>query len=628
MLPRGIALLMLFVCTSACNNEARQGQKSDGGGPCIEGQHQCSGRQWMVCQGGTLTAEKTCPSDQVCSDKLGCTPCFPGGSGCVGDKVVVCDASGSPTQTVTQDCNPLTCASDPATGQAACVTPCDPKALAQSYTGCVFFAVDLPQFTIPTPIINTIAANQQFAIAVANPWAVPLTVTVDRNDALPGQPQQVTTVVTKQVPAGGLETIALPQREVSGFEPGKRNRSLLTANAYRVTTDRPASVYQFNPINNPDAFSNDASLLIPQNALDESYVVLGWPGAGGDVSLGMLTIETDKRSYITITAARANTKVRVTPSTDVMAGDNVTAIKKGTPYTLTLHEFETLNLEGADFATSGMTDFTGTRIEADGPLAVWSGVECTTINPDPPPDPMKTCCCDHLEEQLFPRSSLGSNYVVARSASRNHSSGDPEYFRIMALTDGTTVNTSLAGANAAFTLNAGEMKQVMVNDDFIVQASKAIMIGQFQISQDSSAAGTGDPSFALVPPTAQHRSDYIFLVPSGYSENWMVMSIAAGGTVNLDGAPLSAGCERQSAGKIGSVVYDALRCPVPVGSHRVTSTSTFGLVVQGFGPGPVSYAYTGGMEFQSVNDDCINDGDCPIGEFCSGGTCTPDIVIQ
>jgi hypothetical protein len=49
-------------------------------------------------------------------------------------------------------------------------------------------------------------------------------------------------------------------------------------------------------------------------------------------------------------------------------------------------------------------------------------------------------------------------------------------------------------------------------------------------------------------------------------------------------------------------------------------------MVEGWGPGPVSYAYTGGMEFQSVNHDCSSDGDCQAEFSCYGGTCAPTII--
>jgi hypothetical protein len=157
------------------------------------------------------------------------------------------------------------------------------------------------------------------------------------------------------------------------------------------------------------------------------------------------------------------------------------------------------------------------------------------------------------------------------------------------------------------------------------------MIGQYQVSQDASAAGEGDPSFLLVPPVAQHRSEYIFLVPSGYHENWMLVSLPSGDDFTLDGKSLAAseflGCNRMPVGAIGMTHYDAVRCPVSEGVHTASSTAAFGLSVEGWGSGPVSYAYPAGMEFRSVNHDCTSDGDCP-GEFCSGGTCVPNITIQ
>ncbi|MSP60876.1 MAG: hypothetical protein EXR72_11135 [Myxococcales bacterium] len=628
-LPRPALALVFLLLGGGCSQSRRPGggDLPDGGG-CAQGTHRCAGATWQRCEDGVLVPEVTCNTNEVCSDTHGCTPCLPRGTGCDGDDIVRCDENGVPTKEVLSSCLPLTCAMDPIKREATCAGPCDPAALARSNTGCVYYATDLPQWTLQAGFgIGSIAADQQFAISVANPWKVPLDVVVERNDAAPGGTPKLAMVTKKTVAAGGLEVVQLPQREVSGYIAGKkRNRTLLTANAYRVTTTRPASVYQFSPQNNPDSYSNDASLLIPQNALDASYVVLGWPGFGGGVTAGGLHIDTDNRPFVTVVATRAGTKVRVTPSTEVMPGDNVPAMHKGKSYTFNLGEFDTLNLEGADFDKYGATDFTGTRIEANGPLAVWSGVECITINPKNKPPEEGTCCCDHLEEQLFPRSSLGKDYVAVRSEARDHKSADPEFFRILALDDGTEVQTSLGGADHQFTLQSGQMREVVVKEDFTVHSSKALLIGQFQVSQDSSLAGTGDPSFELVPPVAQHRNSYIFLVPSGYGESWLLISILAGGEVTIDGqgGELS-GCDRETAGTLDGKSYDALRCPVKQGAHTIVGTAKFGLVVEGWGPGPVSYGYTGGMEFKTVNHDCNMDVECPDAEFCAGGVCVPII---
>ena len=361
----------------------------------------------------------------------GTAECLPGGRGCRGDLVVACDGDGHPTGAVIEDCVPDACVA------GLCVDPCGPEALARSYSGCVFYAVDLPQWGQPLAGFGTIAANQQFAVAVANPWDVDMDVVVEQNDAAPGEAPIVTEAAAVTVGPNSLQEIPLPPREVSGYGgPGlsEPNRSMVTARAYRIRASRPATVYQFNPANNPNAFSNDASLLMPVNALSESYVALGWPGMGG-INLPLIGLS-DNRPFLTIVATQAGTRVRVVTSTPVMAGDGVPEILAGEEFVVTLGEFEALNLEGGNYARFGETDFTGTRVEADAPVAVWSGVECITVG--------EGCCCDHLEEQLFPRSSLGTEYVAVRSKAR---ASEPDYFRILALDDGTSVETSLGGAD-------------------------------------------------------------------------------------------------------------------------------------------------------------------------------------
>ncbi len=403
-----------------------------------------------------------------------------------------------------------------------------------------------------------------------------------------------------------LVVIPLPAREVSGYSPGSdRNHSHLSTAAYRIRTSRPTTVYQFNPLNNPDSYSNDASMLIPRTALDESYLVLSWPGFG-EASF----FAGDNKAFVTITATEPDTRVRIVPSADIVAGDNVPAVAAGEEYLVTLGVFETLNLQSGDSLLSP-SDLTGTRIEANKPIAVWAGVECVPIGDG--------CCCDHLEEQLYPRSTLGAKYVVGRSAPRG--AGSQDSFRLLGVADGTQVVTSLPAPNDYFTLNRGETRDFSTDQDFTIDASKALVVGQFLVSQEMTEKFTGDPAFVLNPPLEQYRDRYIILVPFDYAEDYGVITVPEGLSITIDGEPAE-DCTRMPAGNIDGVNYEALRCPLVGGIHTINATEPFGLVVMGYGPGPVSYAYAGGMNFAPINEDCQDDLDCP-GEFCSGGHCVP-----
>ncbi len=613
----------LFLSCSRSRKDVADGADADAsaaadGGPaatCTDGDHRCMGQSYYHCAANAWVLDQTCTGGLACSDTLGCVSCPPGGTGCDGDKVVNCDGAGKPTTVVT-DCAPSTCV------DGACAAPCSPQALAQTNMGCVFFAADLPQIAT-SGFGASNAATQQFAVAVSNPWPDPVDAVVEQDDAPVGAAQHLSKVAHVTIPPGGLKVIPLPEREVDGYVLGKaENRSMITANAYRITTSRPTSAYQFNPINNPDSFSNDASLLIPVNALDWSYVDLGW--AGLSISFPGFG-QIDETSFLTIIATRPNTHVRVTPTTITRAGDNVPSIMAGKPFVVTLNEFETLDLEGGPVGLGGPYDFTGSHIEADGPLAVFSGVECSVIaRPGATTD--DSCCCDHLEEQLFPRSSLGADYIAMRSPPRDAGNDpEPDYFRIIAPRDGTDVTTSLPPPDDHFTLNNGQMHQILVNTDFTVHASHPVMLGQYLLSEAQTMAFIGDPSFILIPPIAQYRNRYIFLVPTGYSHNAVVLSVPAGTTPDLDGQPAQ-GCTRTAvSGMAPGGPFETLRCPVTDGVHTVASMQPFGVTVHGYGPGPVSYGYPGGMDFAPTNRDCSSDGDCPAAEFCSGGECVPTI---
>jgi len=72
--------------------------------------------------------------------------------------------------------------------------------------------------------------------------------------------------IMRTIPAGQVSAIlpqmgaAIPDQSVNG--------TIKSTSAYKVTSDLPIVAYQFNPLDNANVFSNDASLLIPRTAFD------------------------------------------------------------------------------------------------------------------------------------------------------------------------------------------------------------------------------------------------------------------------------------------------------------------------------------------------------------------------
>src|SRR5262245_15430444 len=137
----------------------------------------------------------------------------------------------------------------------ACVNACDKAAETRSYEGCDYWAVDLDNAVAPD---QGSAAAQQFALEVTTPLSMPAEVTVEVNDAEPGQPLQLRTVAEVQLAGGGdLEIIKLDPREVDGSTDPRLNDgpgTWLSSRAYHIRSTAPIIAYQFNPLDNVGVF--------------------------------------------------------------------------------------------------------------------------------------------------------------------------------------------------------------------------------------------------------------------------------------------------------------------------------------------------------------------------------------
>ena len=170
---------------------------------------------------------------------------------------------------------------------ASASTPASSAAQSRGYEGCEYWAVDLDNAVVAD---QGAASAQQFSVVLSNASLVNARVDVEifctEQDAM--NPAIGCTVgefakveVGHRITPGGLAIVDLDPRELDG------SSSAPISTTVRAPFDRctptasrsiaPLIAYQFNPLENVNVFSNDACLLLPTSALDDRYLVLGWP---------------------------------------------------------------------------------------------------------------------------------------------------------------------------------------------------------------------------------------------------------------------------------------------------------------------------------------------------------------
>lgn len=595
----------------ACTVEDRPpGRDAGEAGVCAVDGLDCVGNRVVSCSGGAMTDVETCTAPEVCARGLGCTACIPGYARCDGTTITRCRADGSgydPEMTcpVGEVCY--------AGGRSAgCTNACDAAVESRSNLGCEYWAVDLDNEYANTLLGENDAASAQFAVVLANPGDTPANVRVEVNDAIIGDPLALREVASGVVPARGVLQLDLPKREVDGSTDAGHSDgpgTFTSSRAFHIVSDFPVVAYQFNPI--IQQFSNDASLLIAEAGLDNHYRVLGWPTANPVAIIPAPGLP--DHSFVTIVGTEPGTLVTVRLGGAVVAGNRTVATPAGGTITATLGPFDVLNLESDGIPG----DLTGTVVESSAPVAVFSGGErgIAPVNTDripfPPGDPVTDwCCTDHLEEQVFPTSAWGSTFVLTHSPVRSNTGWvEPDIYRIIADREPTTVTTNLPGADASFTLAPGEWREFYAQRSFVLSADHPVSIEQILVSQQflpgwRPGAG-GDPTMTLFPPYEQFRERYVFLTPTTFTEDYIVVALPEGASVLIDGLDVQGDefqtrCVYENAGTIEGVEYIAATCTVEDGPHELASDRPVGLMVYGY-YNVGSYGYAAGTDLERIN---------------------------
>jgi hypothetical protein len=607
------------------------------------------GKQALICNAsGTNYVEGICKGpdgrDSQCIQDR-CTVCFPGTQRCNGEEEVqTCAEDGSAWETTTF-CNGGTtgqvCALD-LTG-APCESLCSVNIKFNSYIGCDYWGVDLDNAFVPGGNEQGFydAAGAQYAIVVANPPASPLPAIVEvwlreggveqkvpfvlEPAADPTQKPTQVAIPTEPLMPGQLRVFRLPRRDVNGTTQASL--------AYRVTASVPVIAYQFNPLENENVFSNDASLLLPATLLGREYFVM----------TREQTFDTLRCSLTVAAVLPGITTVSVQVSAPTLAGQvypgapNQQAIphmEPGDTRVFKLEQYDVLNIE----TDRPGADLTGSRILSDQRVAVFGGSEaanapntarCVDIDPiskkgvceydrktscktlsDCVSAGFNTCCADHLEQQIYPVKVWGSSYVASKSWDRGKES---DIWRIMAGADNTVVLLTPPQPGIEIpVLQRGEWFEFESRQHFEIHTAgqKPILVGQFLAAQDAPEpnttgqnqngdAGTGDPAFMLAIPIEQYRRDLVVFTPAEYADNYVNITTLTGAEVTIDGELIPPGFFEV----IGTGTYSVYRTRIATpGPHTITSTEPAGVIVYGYDQF-VSYGYTGGLDLSEINTE-------------------------
>ncbi len=608
-----LAATAALVVAGGCQRTADDDDTTETHHCLDEGATTCQDDEWMVCADGVWVAQETC--QDFCDPDLGCLLCPPGQPFCDGDAAMLCSEDGMDAALV-MDCGEFHVECDE--GECLFDDPCDEAEAWQSNIGCEYWAADLDNAE------NAIddAAAGQFAVAVANiAGDGSAHVEVHINHADPGQGLELEKIDEADVAPGALHVFELPRRDVDGDDvtPNVDDgpQTWLSSRAFRITSDLPVVAYQFNTLD--QQYSNDASLLLPTSGLGKDYRVVTYDPStpmGEFMGLAMPA----NRGYVTILGVEDGTEVTVTVTADIRAGEGVPEISNGvgiyggTSATFTINRFDVLNLETMLWdeypttQTGERVDLTGTRVEADEPVAVFTGTDMSMVLPSTAGE--DSCCAEHIEQQVLPSRTMGSSFVVPRSAPRCPENPEPDYYRIFSYDYGTTVHTSLTSAgDDEFTLNPGQYHELWVTHGFTVEADGPLHVAQYLVV-GTEACYSGDSALLYVPAVDQRRPLYVFTTGEGFATNQAVISMPEGVTAQLDGVDVSApSCYGPlDDGTVDGVAYVSYSCEIADGVHTAysgtdpdTATEPIGVFVYGY-YNAGSYAYPAGSDLRTINE--------------------------
>ena len=362
---------------------------------------------------------------------------------------------------------------------------------------------------------------------------------------------------------------------------------------------------------NEQLASNDAFLALPSNPIPRErhheYILVSIHGDSGATVESKdsvaLIIGTQNKTEVTI---HPSALIRVIPSTLAPLNSFVNGIDDSLN-TITINRYQTVYLQVRG------NDISGTHIIANKPISVFSGHECANV-------PLNSRPCDMLMEQIPPIDTWGTEIITIPLKTRKN--GD--LMKVIASQDFTRVfvtKTDIMNGNVsnipAFTLNAGDYKELVIEDFSIIRSNYPIAVFHFSRSFTADNVIISDPFMLYVPPYEQYHNSYaISTAPfnprlegtlvgrTAYSSYGNIVVPARYFNANLltvNNQTINASDFKPIKYSDGSIWGYGAQLKLNAGAQVIKhqdSNATFSLTVYGFS-NQMSYGYAGGLKLES-----------------------------
>ncbi|HYM20967.1 MAG TPA: T9SS type A sorting domain-containing protein [Candidatus Kapabacteria bacterium] len=353
---------------------------------------------------------------------------------------------------------------------------------------------------------------------------------------------------------------------------------------------------------NHKSVSADAFMAIPRNVAENTslYMTMCYHNSTNNV----FNTSTDPGEFA-VGAFSDNTTVKITTP--------VNTTQKQTSITYQLNAGQCVQIQ-AFLSTGDNNDLTGSIIQSDSPIVVYSGHRRTEVPHDyiffaSTGQPHSSR--DHIAEAMPPYSTWGRSFVTRNFPGHNAD----DIMRILSGEDDNVV--TINGQPFGTPFKKGEFRDDTVAQSITpaenivtVQTSKPSLVGMLMHTATDDTAGLGDPFLAIVPPMAQTYNDFPYFISTDsiYPTNDLIVVADSSclGKIDTDGVPLGKGlftkAKYQTTNKTGQLrTYYVAVVPQTPGAHHITApgvNADSGFTILSYGIGRFdSYGYTAGSLF-------------------------------